>query len=68
MLFAPLKGSPKFQVTFDIVAPVMIANGMIFWRQESFEETIPWQHNPIDIVLQTVETGKPGSWKLTQIL
>ena len=61
VLFTPLAGSPKFQTTLDIVASVMIENGILFSRHVSFEAIIPLQHNPINIVLQTVETGKPGS-------
>ena len=36
VLFTPLEGSPKFQVTLDIVAPGSIENEILFSRHVSF--------------------------------
>ena len=47
VLFAPLEGSPKFQVILDNVAPVVMENEILSTRHVSFEEIIPLQHWPI---------------------
>jgi hypothetical protein len=36
VLFAPLEGSSKFQLTLDTVALVVIENGILFSRHVSF--------------------------------
>jgi hypothetical protein len=61
VLFAPLEGSPKFQLALVAVAPVVIENGILFSRQLPFATIIPLQHWPILTVLQIVVTGNPGS-------
>ena len=61
VLLVPLAGSSKFHEIVDRVAPDKIENGILFSRQVSLDEIIPLQHNPIEIALQIVDAGKPGS-------
>jgi hypothetical protein len=61
VLLVPLAGSPKFHEIVDRVAPDKIEKGILFSRQVSLDEIIPLQHNPIEIALQIVDAGKPGS-------
>ena len=61
LLDPPLAGSPKFQEIELTVAPLVNENDIAFCRQVSIVLIKPLQHNPIEILLQIVVTGKPGS-------
>jgi hypothetical protein len=61
VLFAPLEGSSKFHEAWDMFPIDKMENEILFSRQLLVEAIIPSQHNPMDILLHTVETGKPGS-------